>query len=502
MDTFQQLMMGFSIACSPENLMFALLGSLMGTLIGVLPGIGPTAGAALLIPLTFQLPPTGAIIMLAAIFYGACYGGTITTVLLAVPGEANSVVTLLDGHQMAKKGRAGVALSIAAIGSFIGGTVATIGLVIAAPPLARAALHLGPPEYFALMILGLSLVTGLAGKSMIKALIMAVFGMLLATVGMDSVVGSPRFTFDLAELLDGLEFVPVIMGLFGVSDILLNIENPAKQLFHAKIASLVPSRQDVRDSAWPIARGTIIGFCLGLIPGMTGTVSTFMSYVTEKRSSKEPQKFGTGAIEGVAGPETANNAHANAALIPLFTLGIPASPTVGVIMTAFIMNGLVPGPLLFKEHPEIVWPVIASMYVGNVMLLILNLPLISLWVQVLRIPYSILFAFVLTFIVIGSYSVNTSVFDVWLMILFGLLGYIFKKLDLPMAPAVLTFILAPIMEKALWRSMVMSQGDITIILTRPISLVVLVLAGLVLISFGMRSLPFGLGAARGGDPEI
>lgn len=490
MEGFQNLILGFSIALSPENLMFAFIGCVMGTLVGVLPGIGPAAGTALLIPLTFQLPATGAIIMLAAIYYGGMYGGTITTVLMSVPGEASSVVTLLDGHQMAKNGRAGVALSIAAIGSFIGGTLATIGLVVAAPPLARMALNFGPPEFFALMVLGISMLMGLAGKSLLKALIMGLFGLVLGLPGMDLFTGSPRFTFGQAELLDGVEFVPVIMGLFGVGDILLNLEAPVSEKVGAKVTSLVPTRKDARDSFWPITRGTVLGFLLGLIPGITGSVTSFMSYIVERKMSKYPEKFGTGVIEGIAGPETANNSHANAALIPLFTMGIPGSPTIAVLMGAFIMNGLVPGPLLFKDHPDLVWSVIASLYIGNAMLLILNLPMIGLWVKILEIPHSILFGIILAFTLIGSYSVNGNPFDVSLMVLFGLLGYVLKKLDFPLAPVALTFILGPMMEMALRQSMVMSDGSFSILVTRPISAGLLLFAAFILLSSGVRSLPF------------
>ncbi len=502
MGDFQSLLTGFSVALSPQNLLFAFIGCMMGTLVGVLPGVGPAAGTALLIPLTFQLPATGAIIMLAAIYYGAMYGGTITSVLMNVPGEASSVITCLDGHAMALKGRAGVALTTAAVGSFIGGTVATIGLVVAAPPLARLALNFGPPEFFALMVLGLSFLMSLAGKSVVKALMMGAVGLILGLVGMDPVRGMPRFTFDQAELLSGLEFVSVIMGFFGVSDILLNAESEVRGVIDSKVSTLVPTRKDVRDSVMPVTRGTLLGFFLGLIPGMTGAISSFMSYALEKKISKHPEKFGTGVIEGVAGPETANNAHANAALIPLFTMGIPGSPTIAVLMGAFIMNGLVPGPLLFKEHSELVWAVIASLYIGNVILLILNLPLIGLWVKILQIPYSILFAIILAFTVVGSYSTNGSSFDVKMLTIFGLLGYLFKKLDFPLAPVALTFILGPLMELALRQSLIMAQGDMAVFITRPISGGLLALAVLVLLSSAMRSLPFGTNAVRGEDSQI
>ena len=482
MDAIQNLIMGFAIALTPQNIMFAFLGSVLGTLIGVLPGVGPVAGCAMLIPLTFHMTPTGAIIMLTALFYGTQYGGTITSVLLNVPGEAASAITCIEGYEMAKQGRGGAALAIAAVGSFIGGTFATIALVLAAGPLTRVALEFGPVEFFALIMLGLSLLMGLAGKSMIKALMMGIFGLLLAMVGMDPVRGMPRFTFGRMELMDGIGFVPVIMGLFGVAEILVNAEKQFGQVFVAKMSSLIPTRKDIRDSVGPILRGSVIGTLLGLVPGMTGSASSFLSYIAERKVSKHPERFGTGMIEGVAGPETANNAHANGALIPLFTLGIPASPTVAVIMGAFMMHGLIPGPFLFKEHPDVVWGVIASFYVGNVILLILNLPLVGIWVKILKIPYGLLFGVILAFMVVGAYSISNSTFDVLVMTLFGVIGYILRKLDFPLAPAVLTLILGPLMERSLRQSLEMSQGDLRIFLESPIAVVLLALAGLTLIA--------------------
>jgi len=480
--------MGFSVALTPENLMYAFLGCVWGVLVGMLPGIGPATGTALLIPLTFQLPPTGAIIMLAAIFYGSQYGGTISTVLLNVPGEASSVITMLDGHQMAKQGRGGVALSMAALGSFFGGTVATIGVVLFAPPLARMALKLGPPEFFSLIVMGLAVGFGLAGRSILKSLMVGIFGMLISLVGLDAVQGVPRFTFGLGELLDGVEFLSVVIGLFGISEILLTLETEMRrQVVETRLKALIPSRDDVRRSVGPALRGTALGFFLGLLPGMGVAVSSFVSYAVEKRISRRPEKFGTGIVEGIAGPETANNAHANSAMIPLFTLGIPSAPVMAVLIGAFIINGLQPGPQLFQSNPQLVWGVIASLYIGNVILLVLNLPLIAIWVQVLRIPSGILFAFILAIMVIGAYSSHNAEFDVWLMIGFGVLGYALKKLDFPLAPVLLTFILTPMMEKSLFRSLVMSQGDITILLTRPISLTFLVLALLILLSFSWRA---------------
>ena len=488
MDTFSSLMMGFSVALTPTNLLFAFAGSLFGTIVGILPGLGPAAGTALLIPLTFHLDPTGAIIMLAAIYYGSQYGGTITSVLMNVPGEAASAITCLDGYQMAKQGRAGTALSVAAIGSFIGGTFATLGLVVAAQPLTKVALRFGPVEFFALTVLGIVLVMGLAGKSMIKALIMAVFGLLIGMVGMDPTRGSPRFTFGLTELLDGVGFIPVIMGLFGVAEVFENLEKEGQQVIETTLSSLKPTTQDLKASGWAIARGTAVGFLLGLVPGMTGTASSVLAYVAERKSSKHPEKFGTGIIEGVAGPETANNAHANAALIPLFTMGIPASPSIAVLMGAFMMNGLIPGPLLFKEHASVAWGVIASLYIGNVILLVLNLPLIPLWIKFLKIPYTILMTVVLAVMMVGAYTVSNTVFDIFVMLLFGVVGYVLRKLDFPLAPIVLTLIMGPPMEKSLRQSLEMSQGDFSILVASPIAATLLAISAIILISPVLKGL--------------
>jgi putative tricarboxylic transport membrane protein len=501
MDIFSNLLLGLSVALTPENLMFAVLGCALGTLIGVLPGIGPSAGTALLIPLTAHLPPTGAIIMLTAIFYGTQYGGTITSILLNVPGEAASAITCIDGYQMAKRGRAGAALSVAAIGSFIGGTFATLALVCIAGPLTKVALEFGPVEFFALMVLGLSLLMGLAGDSMVKALMMGAVGLLLAMIGMDPVRGAPRFTFGMMELLDGLNFIPVIMGLFGLSEILDNAEKNLTQTAGAEVGSLIPTRQEAKDSTAPIIRGSLVGTLLGLVPGMTGSMSSFLSYSMEKKLSKHPEKFGQGAVEGVAGPETANNAHANGALIPLFTLGIPASPTVAVLMGAFMMNGLIPGPFLFREQPALVWGVIVSFFIGNVILLVLNLPLIGIWVKILKIPYSILFGIILAFMVIGAYGVENSTFDVGIMLVSGVAGYLLKKFDFPMAPIVLTLILGPVMERALRRSMEMSQGDISILFSSPLALILLILSAVVIVTSSLKFIPLKrLGG--GGDAEV
>jgi putative tricarboxylic transport membrane protein len=501
-ETLQNLLVGFSVALTPQNLLFALLGSILGTVIGVLPGIGPVAGCAMLIPLTFQIPPAGAIIMLTALFYGTQYGGTITSVLLNVPGEAASAITCLDGYEMTKQGRAGSALAMAAIGSFVGGTFATIVLVLAAGPLSRVALEFGPVEFFALIMLGLSLLMGLAGKSMIKALMTGMFGLLLAMIGMDPVQGAPRFTFGQMEFMDGIAFVPVIMGLFGMSEILANAEKPFTDVFISKIGSLIPPPKDLKDSVGPMVRGSIIGTLLGLIPGMTNSATSFLSYIAEKKVSKHPERFGSGMIEGVVGPETSNNAHANGALIPLFTLGIPASPTVAVIMGAFLMHGLIPGPLLFKEHPDVVWGVIASFYVGNIILLILNLPLIGIWIKILKIPYGILFGIIMAFMVVGAYSVNNTIFDVMIMTIFGLIGYLLRKLDFPLAPIVLTLILGPMMERALRQSLEMSRGSLKIFLASPIAVVLLALTALILIAPVFKVFRRGKRIIAGDDVEV
>ena len=491
MESFQHLMNGFLVALSLQNLLFATIGCILGTLIGVLPGLGPAAGTALLIPITFKLEPTSAIIMLAAIYYGAMYGGTITSVLINVPGEAASVVTCLDGYEMAKQGRAGPALGIAAIGSFIGGTVATFGLVLVALPLARFALRFGPPEYFALLCVGLSLVMALAGKSLAKALVMGIVGLIFSLVGVDPIEGAPRFTFGITPLLDGIRFVPVVMGFFGIGEILVNAEKSLAGVMagEGKVTSFLPRREEWPICATSILRGTGLGIFLGMIPGTNSAVASFMSYAIEKRLSRHPEKFGTGAIEGVAAPETANNAYANAALIPLFTLGLPGSPTIAILMGALIMNGLTPGPLLFTQHATFVWAVIASLYIGNVILLILNLPLVGWWAKLLKIPYQVLVVIILVFCIIGAYSLNNSVFDVGMMILCGILGYFCKKLDFPLAPAILTLILGPLLERSLRESISLSQGDYRIFLTRPISLVFLIITAIILITSVRQALP-------------
>jgi putative tricarboxylic transport membrane protein len=479
-EALQNLILGFGIALTPENLLYALIGCLVGTLVGVLPGIGSAGGMVILLPLTLQLPPTGAIIMLAAIFYGSYYGGTITTVLMNVPGEVASVVTMLDGNAMARQGRGGIALTIAALGSFVGGTIAVLALVGMAPLLAELALEFGPQEFFALLAVGLATLSFLAGGSVLRSLVMALFGLMLGLIGTDPTLGSPRFTFGLTPLLGGLDFVPVVMGLFGLSEVLLAAENPPPPLRKPDLRSLYPSRRDLRDSTGAIARGTVVGFVLGLIPGTTQALASFISYGVEKAFGKHPETFGKGAIQGVAGPETANNAHANAALIPLFTLGIPGSPSVAILLGAFIINGLPPGPLLFESHPEIVWPIIASMIIGNVILLLLNVPLIGIWIRILQIPSNILSPLIVLFICLGTYLVNNSVFDVGVMILFGLIGFVLRKADFPLSPLALTMIMGPMMENSLRQALSISHGDIGILFRSPLSCGLLIAAALVL----------------------
>ncbi len=499
MNTIDLLLSGFAVALQPGNLLFALIGSIIGTMVGILPGIGPVAGTALLLPITFTMDATAAIIMLTSIYYGAMYGGTLTSVLVNVPGEAASAITCLDGHEMAKRGRAGAALAVAAVGSFFGGMMSILGLILLAVPLTKLALLFGPPEFFALMLVGLSLVVGLAGRSIALALISGVIGLLIAMVGIDPVAGMPRFTFGNVNLLGGIDVVVVAMGVFGVGEILLALErDAATQILRTRLSELMPTREEMMRSICPALRGTGIGFVLGLIPGIGAVVPTVMSYIAEKRLSKTPERFGTGMIEGVAGPETANNAYANAALIPLLTLGIPGSPTVAIIMGAFMMKGIIPGPFLFQEHAALVWGVIASFVVGNVILLILNLPLIPLWVKLLQIPRPALFTIILGFCVIGAYSANGQVFDVGVMCLFGVVGYLFKKLDMPLAPLLLTLILGPLMEQSLRQSLEISRGDFMVFLQRPISLTLICVATAV-VAFSTMNIVARL---RGQDSEV
>lgn len=483
MEFFGNLMIGFRTALTPSNLLFCFLGVSVGTLIGVLPGIGPVGAMAILLPLTYDVSPTTAIIMLAGIYYGAQYGGSTTSILVNIPGEASSVVTCLDGYQMARQGRAGPALGIAAFGSFIGGTLSIVGLQMFAPSLVSVALSFGPPEYFSLMILGLVILTYLSQKSLVKALMMAGVGIFLGTIGLDSITGRQRFAFNIPELFDGVGLVPLVMGLFGISEVFLNLEKIIQvRVLSGRITHLFPNLKDWIDSKWAILRGTILGFFLGILPGGGVVLASFVSYATEKRCSKTPEKFGHGAIEGVAGPETANNAAAGGAFVPLLSMGIPSNVIMAILLGALMIHGIAPGPMLLENHPDLFWGVITSMYVGNAMLLVLNLPLIGLWVRVLRVPYAILFPLILLFCLVGSYVLNNSIVDVILMLLFGTVGYLMRKFEYEPAPLVMAFVLCPLLEQALRHSLILSDGSFTIFLTRPISVGCLILAGILLIT--------------------
>ena len=483
MELIQNLAIGFSVALQPGNLLYCFIGVFIGTLVGVLPGIGPVAAMSLLLPVTFNATPEAGIIMLAGIYYGSMYGGSTTAILVNIPGEAASVVTCLDGYKMAQQGRAGPALGIAAIGSFIAGTFAVLGLMLVAPSLARFAVKFGPAEYFSLMVLGLSILAYLSHGSLVKALIMACFGLVLGLVCLDSITGAPRLTFDQMELIDGVGLVPIVMGLFGVAEILSNLEQTlTRSVMVSNIRNLLPSRQDWKDSAAPLARGSVLGFLLGILPGGGAVIASFISYALEKRISKTPEKFGHGAIAGVAGPEAANNAAAGGGFIPLMTLGIPPNVVMALLLGAFIVHGLQPGPLLMTQNPGVFWGIVASMYIGNIMLLILNLPLVGLWVQVLKVPCKILFPLILLFCLIGVYSLSNAIFDLYVMIFFGLLGYFMRKFGYEPAPLVLAFVLGPLMENNLRKSLIISDGSFSIFVERPISLTCLLIGALILLS--------------------
>jgi len=471
MELFHGLLQGFSIALTWTNLLFAFLGALIGTAIGVLPGLGPAATIALLLPITYVIhSPVTSIIMMAGIFYGSMYGGSTTSILLNLPGEAASVVTCIDGYQMAKKGRAGAALGIAAIGSFVAGTIAIVGLTFFAPPLAEFALAFGPPEYFALMALGLLLAVTLSGASVVKGLIILFVGLLLAMVGLDPISGKIRFTFGSIGLQGGFDFVTLAMGVFGLGEILYNLESTLKtEIVTTKIGKVFPTLRDWADAKWSILRGSVVGFFIGIIPGGGAVVSSLASYAIERKCARQSEEFGHGAIEGVAGPESANNAASTSSFIPLLTLGIPGNASIAMIFAALMIQGITPGPFLVAEHPDVFWGVIASMYVGNVMLLVLNLPLVGLWVQMLRVPYGILAPVIVLFTTIGVYSVQNQVFDIYSMLFFAVLGYGMRKLNFDPAPLPLAFVLGPMLENSLRQSLLISGGDPTIFVSRPIS---------------------------------
>jgi putative tricarboxylic transport membrane protein len=489
MGFFDHLLVALQFSAQPANLLSCFIGVFIGTLVGVLPGLGPMATMSLLLPITFKLSTTQSIIMLAGIYYGAQYGGSTTSILMNIPGEASSVITCIDGYQMAKKGRAGAALGISAIGSFIGGTISVILMTFLAPPLAVMALKFGPPENASLMVLGLVLVIYLSSGSMIKALMMAAVGLLLGSIGSDLLTGSIRFSMGFTDLSDGVGLVPVVMGLFGISEVMLNVEESFRErnFFKTKFRDLFPNKSEYLESLGPIARGTLF-FFLGILPGGGAILASISSYALERKLSKTPEKFGTGYIKGVAGPETANNAAAMGAYVPLLTLGIPGNAVMGILMGAFLIHGVVPGPLLLTAHPEVFWGVIGSMYMGNVLLLILNLPLIGIWVSLLRVPYRLFFPIILLVCLIGAYSVNNSLFDINLMIIFGIVGYFMKKFGYPAAPLVLALILGPMMERHIGQSVMMSNGSFMIFISRPISATLLIITVLLLISPVLLSL--------------
>jgi putative tricarboxylic transport membrane protein len=478
----QNVLYGFQVTFQPGNFLYCFIGVLIGTLVGVLPGLGPGAAISLLIPATLKIPPAASIIMLAGIYYGAMYGGSTTSILVNIPGEASSVVTCLDGYQMARKGRAGAALGISAFGSFIGGSLSVLGIILLAPPLASLALRFGPPEYFSLILLGLVMISFMASGSIIKASMMGCLGLLIGSIGMDEIVGSMRFVYGIPILENGVGIVPAIMGLFGISEVLLNIERHIEQrdIFRTTFRGLLPNWQEWKRSIKPILRGTMIGFGLGTLPGGGAIISSFASYTIEKRSSKYPEKFGTGLIEGVAGPETANNSAISGALIPLLTLGVPCNSVIAIIAGALIIHGVDPGPLLIKEAPDVFWGVISSMYLGNMMLLILNLPLIGIWVKILKVPYLILFPLILLFCLIGAYSLNYNTGEVLIMIIFGVMGYLMKKYKYEATPLILALVLGTRFEMALRRSLLISYGDFSVFVTRPISAGLLAVAAILM----------------------
>src|SRR6187549_2904967 len=484
------LALGFSVAAHPYNIGFCLLGALVGTLVGVLPGIGTVATVAMLLPITFGLPPVGALIMLAGIYYGAQYGGSTTSVLVNIPGEATSVVTCLDGHQMARQGRAGAALAIAAIGSFFAGCVSTVLVAALGTPLTSLALLFGPAEYFSLMVLGLIFAVVLAKGSVLNAIAMILTGLLLSMVGSDLETGAGRMTFDIAELSDGIGFANVAMGVFGFAEIIRNLEmsQESRDIVQSKIKGLMPTRQDLIDSSGAIARGTILGSILGILPGGGAVVASFAAYTFEKRISKTPERFGRGEIRGVAAPEAANNAAAQTSFIPLLTLGIPPNAVMALMVGAMTIHNIQPGPQVMTSNPELFWGLIASMWIGNAMLIILNLPLIGMWVTLLTVPYRWLFPSIVLFCAIGVYSTNNNVFDIWMVAIFGVVGYVFIKLGCEPAPLLLGFILGPMMEENLRRALLLSRGDWSVFVTRPLSAGLLAAALLLVVIVALPSI--------------
>jgi putative tricarboxylic transport membrane protein len=483
MELLTNLGIGFDTVFTWSNLLYCFAGVFLGTAIGVLPGLGPTATIAMLLPLTFGLPPISSLIMLAGIYYGSQYGGSTTAILVNLPGEAGSVVTALDGYQMARNGQAGKALATAALGSFFAGCVATVLIALFAPPLADLALEFGPTERFSLMVLGLVASIVLAHGSLLHAFGMVVFGLLLGTVGSDIISGTPRFTFDIPELYEARDkFVVIAMGMFGLGEIIRNLENEAtRSVMVKKITGLMPTKDDLKRIAAPVLRGTAIGSMLGILPGSGSIMGSFAAYSIEKKISKNAKNFGKGAIEGVAAPESANNAGAQTSFIPMLTLGIPSNPVMALMIGAMIIQGIVPGPSVINEHPQLFWGIIVSMWIGNFFLIVLNLPLIGLWVRMIMVPYHLLYPAILVFCAIGVFSLNNTEFDIYLLALFGLLGYVLSKLGCEPAPLILGFILGPMMEENLRQAMLISRGDATVFVREPISAVMLVLALLAMV---------------------
>jgi putative tricarboxylic transport membrane protein len=489
MGILESLGSGFAIALTPSNLLYGLIGAIIGTAVGVLPGLGPPATIALLLPATYKIAPVSAVIMLAGIYYGAMFGGSTTSILLNIPGEAASVVTCLDGYKMARQGRAGPALGASAMGSFFGGIMSVFLLMLVAPVLSAFAMKFGPPEYTSLVILGLMMAVYLSEESTLKGLIMMMIGILMGTVGIDPAFGAERFTFGLPRLTSGLDFVVVGMGLFGISEVLINLEAPEiREIFKTSLKGLLPSLEDWKISWAPMVRGSILGALIGVLPGGGAVISSFVAYALEKKISKHPERFGKGAIEGVMAPETANNAAATSSFIPLLTLGIPGNLSIAMIFVALMIHGIRPGPMLIQEHPDIFWGVIASMFVGNAILLALNLPLIGMWVRLLSIPYRYLVVVIVVICIIGAYSVNYTSFDVGAMMVFGVFGYLIRKGGFPPAPLVLAMILGPILERSVQQSLIMAGGDFMIFLQRPISAILLGVAGLVMLTPVARQL--------------
>lgn len=483
MQTLIMLYHGFSVSLTLQNLLACTIGVLVGTLTGILPGLGSTSAMALLLPISFGMDPTTALIMLAGIFYGAMYGGSTTSVLVNLPGESSSVITCIDGYAMAKKGRAGAALAVAAIGSFVAGTMGLIGLTLFAPSLSKIALDFGPPEYFAIAVLGLLILTSLTGTSTLKSILMVLVGIMLGTMGLDPLSGINRFTFNIDKLQRGIGFIVLAMGVFGLGEVMSVISDKAKEITLQKVRfrELYPNRNELKRSIKPMFRGGLVGFLCGLIPGPAAVISTFFSYAVEKRLSKHPEEFGKGAVEGVAGPESANNAATAGAMVPLLSLGLPFAPPVAILLSGFLIHGITPGPSLINEHPSVFWGLIASMYIGNVLLLIINLPLVGVFASLLKLPIQIFMPVIAAITFTGAYAVNNSIFDLWLLIIFGVLGYFMRQTEYEPAPLVLGLILGPTIERSLTQSLIMGDGNFLYFFTRPISGTMLGLGVLILV---------------------